>query len=66
VDRDSLGSRELAEDRGGDRIGLVGFPRFPDRGDVIDVDGETHGGSMKAKGRKQKGKRGNPVPAGRN
>ena len=43
---DALRAGELADDGRGDRIGLVGLARLADRGDVIDVDGETHGGRL--------------------
>ena len=42
VHGDALRAGELAEHRRGDRIRLVGLARFADRGDVIDVDCQTH------------------------
>ena len=42
VHGDALRAGELAEHGRGDRIRLVGLARFADRGDVIDVDCQTH------------------------
>ena len=36
---DALRAGKLADDGRGDGIRLVGLARFPDRGDVVDVDG---------------------------
>jgi len=46
MDRDPLRAGQLADSRRGDRIGLVALARFTDGSDVIDVDGETHGGRL--------------------
>ncbi len=39
---DSVGATPLGRERGHDRIGLVGAPRLPYRGHVIDVDIKAH------------------------
>ena len=42
VGGDSVGATPLGRERGHDRIRLVGAPRLPYRGDVIDVDVKAH------------------------
>ena len=37
---------ELGEDGGRHRVRLVGFARFADRGDVVDVDCQSHPASL--------------------
>ena len=46
VNGDPVSPRQLAKHRCSHRIRLISFSGFPDRGDVIDVDGKTHGGSV--------------------
>src|SRR3954470_16292616 len=42
VNGDPLRASQLADDRGRNRIRLIALPSFTDRGNVIDVDSETH------------------------